>query len=255
MRASVETDARIAVGTAHGSQRTRRLPAIRSTPGWNCARLPSAQRRIRIIDPIPLVRATVKYCSSCGQSVGRRIPNGDNRERFVCDACGTIHYQNPKVVTGCLPVYGDRVLLCRRAIQPRAGLWTLPAGFLENGETSSDGAIRETLEEACANVSIEGLYAVFNLPHISQIYMFFRASLLDLDFKPGFESTDVRLFERTRDSLGRTRISGGSRHPAALLQRPLQRHLPGAGRRHPVRSQEVLAVLVSRAPLARCGTA
>jgi len=137
----------------------------------------------------------VKYCSSCGQSVGLRIPSGDNRERFVCDACGTIHYQNPKIVTGCLPVYGDQVLLCRRAIQPRAGLWTLPAGFLENGETSTDGAIRETLEEACANVSIEGLYAVFNLPHISQVYMFFRASLLDLDFKPGFESTDVRLFQ------------------------------------------------------------
>jgi ADP-ribose pyrophosphatase YjhB (NUDIX family) len=136
----------------------------------------------------------VKYCSSCGQSVGRRIPNGDNRERFVCDACGTIHYQNPKIVTGCLSVYGDQVLLCRRAIQPRAGLWTLSAGFLENGETSTAGAVRETFEEACANVSVEGLYTVFNLPHISQVYMFFRASLVDLDFRPGWESTDVRLF-------------------------------------------------------------
>jgi ADP-ribose pyrophosphatase YjhB (NUDIX family) len=136
----------------------------------------------------------VKYCSSCGQPVDRRIPNGDNRERFICDACGTIHYQNPKIVTGCLPIYQDQVLLCKRAIQPRSGLWTLPAGFLENGETSTEGAARETLEEACANVSIEGLYTVFNLPHISQVYMFFRAVLLDLNFRPGWESTDVRLF-------------------------------------------------------------
>ena len=136
----------------------------------------------------------MNYCSSCGSAVARRVPSGDNRERFVCDACGTIHYQNPKIVTGCLPIYGDQVLLCQRAIQPRQGLWTLPAGFLENGETSTEGAARETKEEACANVAIEGLYTVFNLPHISQVYMFFRASLLDLDFAPGFESTDVRLF-------------------------------------------------------------
>jgi ADP-ribose pyrophosphatase YjhB (NUDIX family) len=136
----------------------------------------------------------VNYCSSCGSAVAKRVPQGDNRERFVCEACGTIHYQNPKIVTGCLPVHGDQVLLCRRAIQPRMGLWTLPAGFLENGETSTEGAVRETKEEACANVAVEGLYTVFNLPHISQVYMFFRASLLDLDFAPGFESTDVRLF-------------------------------------------------------------
>ena len=136
----------------------------------------------------------MKYCSSCGKPVERRVPSGDNRERFVCDACGTIHYQNPKIVTGCLPIYEDQVLLCRRAIQPRSGLWTLPAGFLENGETSTEGAARETREEACANVAIEGLYTVFNLPHISQVYMFFRAALLDLDFRPGWESTDVRLF-------------------------------------------------------------
>jgi ADP-ribose pyrophosphatase YjhB (NUDIX family) len=137
----------------------------------------------------------VKYCSSCGKPVESRVPSGDNRERFVCNACGTIHYQNPKVVTGCLPLYRGQVLLCKRAIQPRSGLWTLPAGFLENGETSTEGAIRETREEACANVAIEGLYTVFNLPHISQVYMFFRAELLDLDFKPGWESTDVRLFD------------------------------------------------------------
>ena len=137
----------------------------------------------------------VRFCSACGSDrIEHRIPEGDNLPRNVCATCGTIHYQNPKIVTGCLPVYGDQVLLCRRAIQPRAGMWTLPAGFLENGETSTEGAVRETREEACANVSVEGLYAVFNLPHISQVYMFFRASLLDLDFRPGWESTDVKLF-------------------------------------------------------------
>jgi ADP-ribose pyrophosphatase YjhB (NUDIX family) len=123
-----------------------------------------------------------------------RIPDGDDRERHVCDACGAVHYQNPKIVTGCLPVYENRVLLCRRAIQPRSGFWTLPAGFLENGETTTEGAIRETWEEAYANVSVEGIYTIFNLPHISQIYMFFRASLADLNFRPGIESLDVRLF-------------------------------------------------------------
>jgi ADP-ribose pyrophosphatase YjhB (NUDIX family) len=137
----------------------------------------------------------VKFCSQCGQAIHVLVPAGDDRERHVCNSCGTIHYQNPKVVTGCLPVHDGRVLLCRRAIAPRAGLWTLPAGFLENGETTVEGAIRETQEEACARVAVEGLYTIFNLPHISQIYMFFRASLVDLDFRPGVESTDVRLFE------------------------------------------------------------
>lgn len=137
----------------------------------------------------------MNFCPQCGQPVNLQVPPGDDRERHVCSGCGTVHYQNPKIVTGCLPVHEHRVLLCRRAIAPRAGLWTLPAGFLENGETTVEGAIRETWEEAYANVSIEGLYTVFNLPHISQIYMFFRASLNDLDFRPGTESTDVRLFE------------------------------------------------------------
>ncbi len=137
----------------------------------------------------------MNYCQHCGQPVQLRIPDGDDRERHVCDGCGAIHYQNPKIVTGCLPVHESRVLLCRRAIAPRSGFWTLPAGFLENGETTTQGAIRETWEEAFANVSVDGLYTVFNLPHISQIYMFFRATLADLDFRPGTESLDVRLFE------------------------------------------------------------
>ncbi len=137
----------------------------------------------------------IKFCSACGADrIEFRVPDGDNLPRFVCGACGTIHYQNPKVVVGCLPESGDRVLLCRRAIEPRHGLWTLPAGFLENGETVTAGAVRETLEEANARVDIGDLYTMISLPHISQIYMMFRARLLDLDFGPGPESLEVRLF-------------------------------------------------------------
>ena len=142
--------------------------------------------------PGPLV---IKFCSACGADrIEFRVPDGDNLPRFVCGACGTIHYQNPKVVVGCLPESEDRVLLCRRAIEPRHGLWTLPAGFLENGETVAAGAVRETLEEANARVAVGELYTIISLPHISQIYMMFRARLLDLDFGPGPESLEVRLF-------------------------------------------------------------
>lgn len=136
----------------------------------------------------------MKYCSQCGNKVIERIPAGDNRLRFVCDQCEHIHYQNPRIIAGCVPVYGDQVLLCKRAIEPRAGRWTLPAGFLENGEASSAGALRETREEANANAAIVGLYTLFSLPHISQVYMFFRADLLDLDFSAGEESLEVALF-------------------------------------------------------------
>lgn len=136
----------------------------------------------------------MNYCSDCGAGVVLRIPTGDDRPRYVCNGCGRIHYQNPKVVVGCIPQWQDRVLLCRRAIEPRLGLWTLPAGFMENGETTQQGATRETLEEAQARVAIEGPYALFNLPHISQVYLLFRSRLLDLDFGPGPESLEVRLF-------------------------------------------------------------
>ena len=115
--------------------------------------------------------------------------------RFVCGDCGTIHYQNPKIVVGCLPEIEQRVLLCKRAIEPRHGLWTLPAGFLENGESIFAGALRETLEEANARVEIGDLYTMISLPQISQVYVMFRARLLNLDFGPGPESLEVRLFE------------------------------------------------------------
>ena len=136
----------------------------------------------------------MKFCSACGNPLTVQIPSGDNRERFVCTACDTIHYINPRIVAGCLPVWEDQVLLCRRAIEPRRGYWTLPAGFLENGESIASGAARETLEEANARVEDLSLYTVFSLPHISQAYMFYRAKLMDLDFSSGEESLEVRLF-------------------------------------------------------------
>jgi ADP-ribose pyrophosphatase YjhB (NUDIX family) len=137
----------------------------------------------------------MKFCSTCGSPrIGLAIPPGDHLPRHVCPDCGTIHYQNPKVVVGCLPEWEDRILLCRRAIEPRLGLWTLPAGFLENGETLAAGAARETLEEAAARVDGLDLYTVINLPQIGQIYMMFRARLLDLDYGPGPESLEVALF-------------------------------------------------------------
>ena len=139
----------------------------------------------------------MKYCSQCGDPVMHRVPEGDNRPRYVCGSCETIHYQNPRVVAGCLVHTADRVLLCRRSIAPRAGYWTLPAGFMENGETTAQGALRETREEANANAEILHLYTLFSLPHISQIYMFYRARLLDEDFFPGEETLETRLFRES----------------------------------------------------------
>lgn len=136
----------------------------------------------------------MKFCNNCGAGVALRIPPGDTHVRHVCDACGTIHYQNPKIVAGCLPVWEDKVLLCRRAIEPRCGLWTLPAGFMEKGETTLEAALRETLEEARAKVEIDGLCTLFNLPHIDQVYVLYRGRLLDLDYAPGEETLETRLF-------------------------------------------------------------
>jgi ADP-ribose pyrophosphatase YjhB (NUDIX family) len=136
----------------------------------------------------------MNFCSDCGAPVALRIPAGDNVPRYVCGACGIVHYENPKLIVGCIPEWEDRILLCRRAIEPRRGLWTVPAGFMENGETTATGAMRETQEEANARVDIVGLYAVYNIPHINQVYMLFRARLLDLDFSAGEETLEARLF-------------------------------------------------------------
>ncbi|HDZ56036.1 MAG TPA: NUDIX domain-containing protein [Pseudomonas xinjiangensis] len=137
----------------------------------------------------------MKFCSHCGESVSEKIPYGDTRMRFVCGHCETIHYQNPRIVAGCLAVHQQQVLLCRRAIEPRRGFWTLPAGYMENGETTEEAALRETWEEANARVRSQELYMLFNLPHINQVYMFFRAELSDLSFFAGEESLEVRLFD------------------------------------------------------------
>ena len=135
----------------------------------------------------------MKYCSNCSATVELLVPEGDSLPRYVCTTCNIIHYQNLKMVVGCIPEWEDKILLCRRAIEPRKGWWTLPAGFMENNETLEQAAARETLEEANARVEIGDLYAVYSLPHISQVYLLFRARLLDLDFKPGIESLEVKL--------------------------------------------------------------
>ncbi len=136
----------------------------------------------------------MKFCSACGSTVELRIPHDDSRLRHVCTQCDTIHYENPKLVVGSIPVWEDKILLCKRAIEPRYGLWTLPGGFMENGESTGAAAIRETLEEANARVEIDELYSMYSLPYINQVHLFFRARLLDLDFSPGVESLEVRLF-------------------------------------------------------------
>ena len=136
----------------------------------------------------------MKYCSNCGASVSILIPEGDDRERYVCDNCRVIHYENPKVVVGCIPEHEGEILLCRRSIEPRKGFWTVPAGFLENGETVADGAEREALEEAEVRVEILGLFTLFNLTDINQIYLLFRSRMMDLDFGVGEESLEVRLY-------------------------------------------------------------
>jgi ADP-ribose pyrophosphatase YjhB (NUDIX family) len=137
----------------------------------------------------------MNHCSQCGGPITERIPPDDDRSRFVCDRCGTIHYQNPRVVVGTIPEDGGRILLCRRAIEPRLGLWTLPAGFLEMGEQLSDGAMRETWEETGCRVELLGLYSIMNLVHVGQVHLFYRARLLDIHLEPTRESLEVALFD------------------------------------------------------------
>jgi len=139
----------------------------------------------------------MKFCSDCGTLVQLRVPAGDNRLRSVCDACGTIHYRNPRMVVGTIPVWNDQVLLCRRAIEPRYGYWTLPAGFLELGESTGEGACRETVEEAGALIELGSAFSMIDIPHVEQVHLFYSARLLDLEFAPGIESLEVRLFSES----------------------------------------------------------
>lgn len=157
----------------------------------------------------------MKFCSNCGSPVTLKIPDGDNLPRHVCDACHTIHYQNPRMIVGCIPEWEDRILLCRRAIEPRYGLWTVPAGFMENGETIAGGAARETLEEANARVEVGPLYALYNLPHVNQVYLLFRARLVDLDFHAGAETLETRLLTESEvpwDGLAFATVRNTLRH-------------------------------------------
>ena len=135
-----------------------------------------------------------KHCKACGAAVRYQVPADDNRERAVCTVCANVHYENPLNVVGTLPVWGDQVLLCRRNIEPRYGFWTLPAGFMEMGETAAEGALRETVEEAGARVEMQGLYTVLNVVRVGQLHLFYRARLLDTDFAPGPESIEAKLF-------------------------------------------------------------
>jgi len=123
------------------------------------------------------------------------VPPGDTLPRYVCDACGEIHYQNPKLVVGSIPEYQGRILLCRRAIEPRYGYWTLPAGFMENDETAPQGALRETLEEAGARIELDAPFSLISVPAVNQVHLFYRARVKDLEFKPGEESLEVALVE------------------------------------------------------------
>jgi ADP-ribose pyrophosphatase YjhB (NUDIX family) len=136
----------------------------------------------------------IKHCRQCGAPVAYRVPEDDNRERAVCSACDFIHYVNPINVVGTVPVWGEQVLLCRRAIEPRHGFWTLPAGFMELGESVAEGALRETIEEAGARVEMQGLFTLMNVMKVGQVHMFYRARMLDATLDPGPETLEARLF-------------------------------------------------------------
>lgn len=136
----------------------------------------------------------IKHCPRCGSAVGYVVPEDDNRERAVCTDCKTIHYENPLNVVGTVPVWGEQVLLCKRAIEPRHGFWTLPAGFMELGETVADGAIRETVEEAGAKIELQGLFTVMNVVRVGQVHLFYRARMIDASLDPGPETLEARLF-------------------------------------------------------------
>lgn len=143
-----------------------------------------------------VTRSPVKFCRNCGTAVEDRVPDdGDTKIRAVCPSCKTIHYENPLNVVGTVPIWGNKVLLCKRNIEPRFGKWTLPAGFLEIGESLAEGAARETHEEAGAEFEIEELFSIMNVPRVGQVHIFYKARLLSDVFNPGFETIEAKLFE------------------------------------------------------------
>lgn len=142
-----------------------------------------------------MFRSPIKHCKNCGSPVVYRLPDdGDAKERAICPACNTVHYENPLNVVGTVAVFDDKVLLCKRNIEPRWGKWTLPAGFLELGETTAQGAARETDEEAGASFTMEGLFTVISVARVGQVHLFYRAKLLNATFNPGFETLEARLY-------------------------------------------------------------
>jgi ADP-ribose pyrophosphatase YjhB (NUDIX family) len=142
-----------------------------------------------------MLRSPIKHCRNCGVAVVYRIPDdGDTKERAVCPGCATIHYENPLNVVGTVPYWGDKILLCKRNIEPRLGKWTLPAGFLELGETTAQGAARETVEEAGAQIEMQGLFSVISVARVGQVHLFYRARLLSDQFDPGTETMEARLY-------------------------------------------------------------
>lgn len=141
-----------------------------------------------------LHRPRIRHCRACGSAVTYRVPTEDNRERAMCGSCQHIDYENPLNVVGTVPVWEDSVLLCRRNIEPRHGFWTLPAGFMELGESTEAGAVRETDEEAGARIVVEGLFTVLNVVRVGQVHFFYRARLQDTLFAPGPETIEARLF-------------------------------------------------------------
>jgi ADP-ribose pyrophosphatase YjhB (NUDIX family) len=142
-----------------------------------------------------IFRTPIKFCKNCGTAVVYRQPDdGDTKNRAVCPACNTVHYENPLNVVGTVPVFGDKVLLCKRNIEPRKGKWTLPAGFMELEETTAEGAARETVEEAGAQFEMQALFSVLSVPRVGQVHLFYRAKLTSDQFDPGFETQEAKLF-------------------------------------------------------------
>jgi ADP-ribose pyrophosphatase YjhB (NUDIX family) len=173
----------------------------------------------------------MNFCSHCGQPVTHRIPDGDNVPRYVCDACGTVHYQNPNMVVGCIVEWQDRILLCRRAIEPRHGYWTTPAGFMERGETVEEGAAREVREEALAEVEMGSLVAMVNVPHVDQVHLLFRARLIGGAYGAGDETLEAALYDESEipwDDLAFPSVQFG-------LERYLEDRLKGVERLHTTR--------------------
>jgi ADP-ribose pyrophosphatase YjhB (NUDIX family) len=179
----------------------------------------------------------LNFCSNCAHRLVLKIPEGDHLPRFVCTNCGMIHYQNPRLVLGCVPEWDGRILLCRRAIEPRLGFWTVPAGFMENGETLQQAAARECQEEALATVEIGSLLALVSVIHAAQVHVMFRARLIAPQFAAGPESLEVALYEEADVPWGELafpsgeftlrryfsdRAAGREDHHFAELNRPLK---------------------------------